>query len=78
MTNREDALADAWHRLADEFVKAVRVNHQLINQLSQAGLLPSPMATALTASTDQLRAEVAELRHRNPPDHGLPIRQSDW
>jgi hypothetical protein len=74
----QDALADAWHRLADECVKAVRVNHQLIDQLSRAGLLPSPTATALTASTDQLEAKAAVLRRRHPPHHGSSIRQSDW
>lgn len=77
MTNPEDSLADAWHRLAEECVKAVRVNHQLINQLSRAGLLPSPTATALTASTDQLEARSAELRRRQPPHHGAPVRQPD-
>ena len=78
MTNPEDSLADVWHRLADECVKAVRANHQLINQLNRAGLLPSPTATALTASTDQLEAKAAELRRRHPPHHGAMARQPDW
>jgi hypothetical protein len=66
VTDREDAVADAWRRLADECVKAVHDHHVLIDRLSRAGLLPSPAATALTASTDQLEAEAAELRRRQP------------
>ena len=78
MTDLQDNLADTWRRLADECVNAVRANQQLINQLSRAGLLPSPTATALTASTDQLEAKAAELRRRHPPHHGAPARQPDW
>jgi hypothetical protein len=77
VTDREDPLAGAWHRLADECVKATRANHHLINQLSRAGLLPAPIATALTASTDQLEAKAADLRRRHPPDHEALIRQPD-
>jgi hypothetical protein len=76
VTNREDTLADAWDRLADECVKATRAHHHLISQLSRAGLLPPATATALTASTDQLEAQSAEFRRR-PPDHGSPTWQPD-
>jgi hypothetical protein len=67
VTNPEDVLADAWHHLADECVHAVHVHHRLINQLSRAGLLSSPTATALTANTDQLEAKAAEIRRRHQP-----------
>jgi phage shock protein A len=78
VTNPEDVLEDAWYRLADECLEAVRAHHHLINQLSQVGLLSSPAATALTANTDQLEAKAAEIRRRHPSDQASPVRQPDW
>ena len=75
MTNRQDVLADAGDRLADECVNAVHAHLRLISQLSRAGLLPSPTATSLTASTDQLEATAAEIRRRHHSAHRPPNRQ---
>ncbi len=75
MSNREDILADARRRLADQCVSYVRTHHHLIRQLNRAGLLPSPTATGLTASTDQLEAKATEIQRRHHANHESPTRQ---
>jgi hypothetical protein len=72
VTNPKDALADAWHHLADECVHTVHTHQRLLNQLSKAGLLSSPTATALTANIDQLEAMAAEIRCRHQPVQRSP------
>ena len=77
VTKPEDVLADAWDRLAEECIKAARSHQHLINQLNRAGLLPSPTAIGLTASTDQLQAKAAETRRRHRASPELPKRHHD-
>lgn len=70
VSDPQDALAAAWYHLAGECAKAVSGHHHLIDQLSRAGLLPPPTATALTASTDQIEAMAAKLRRRHHTNPG--------